>query len=75
MSTDEIIREATALPAGERAQIVDALLQSMHNPDPDIAQQWLQVAVERRKDIDEGRARAVPGEEVFQKVNRRLGRE
>lgn len=70
----EIIQEATALPVEERAVIVDSLLRSLNVPNPDIDQTWAAAARRRLAELRSGRVKAVPGNEVFDRVRERFGR-
>jgi putative addiction module component (TIGR02574 family) len=74
MKTADLLREAVSLPVEERAKLVDSLLQTLNPLDDSIDAQWLAVAKRRLEDIDSGRVQAIPGEEVFEKVRRRLAR-
>ena len=72
MSTDDIIQEAQALPANERAIVVDSLLRSLNPPDPEIDTQWMAVARERLAELRSGDVQGVPGEEVFARLEKRF---
>jgi hypothetical protein len=72
VSTKEFIRAATALPAEERALVVDSPLRTLHEPDPEVDRAWTDVAERRLSELRSGRVRAVAGEEVFAKARARL---
>ena len=72
MSTDEIINEAQALPPEERAAVVDSLLRSLNPPDPKIDGAWMNVARERLAELRSGSVKAIPGDEVFAKLEKRF---
>ncbi len=72
--TQEIIKEATALPVEERALVVDSLLRSLNTPDPDIEKEWLIVAHRRLAGLRAGRAKEIPGDEVFARIRERFDR-
>ncbi|MCH7958898.1 MAG: addiction module protein [Candidatus Hydrogenedentes bacterium] len=72
MSTDEIINEAQALPPEERAVVVDSLLRSLNPPDPKMDSAWVSVARERASELRSGSVKAVPGDEVFAKLEKRF---
>ena len=65
----ELEREARLLSAEERAQLVDALLESLHDEKiAEIEAAWA-VEIERRVSAYErGEAKLVPAEEVFAKA-------
>ena len=73
MKTADLINEAASLPLEERARLVDSLLQTLNPVDESAAAAWLVAARRRLEDLDSGRVSAVLGEEVFEKVRRRLG--
>ena len=72
MNTKELIAEAIALPVEERALIIDSLLKSLDLPETEIDEKWAALAERRLEDIRSGRVRAVPGNEVFNKIWQRL---
>lgn len=72
MNTKELIAEAISLPVEERALMVDSLLKSLNLPETDIDKRWAFVAERRLDDLRSGRVEAVAGEEVFEKIWRRL---
>ena len=72
MNTAELMSEAASLPLEERARLVDSLLQTLNPVDDSAAAAWLVTARRRLDDLDSGRVKAVPGDEVFEQVRRRL---
>jgi len=73
MNATDLMNEAASLPVEERARLVDSLLQTLNPVDESVAAAWLATARQRLADLDSGDVRAVPGEEVFDKVRRRVG--
>jgi putative addiction module component (TIGR02574 family) len=71
-STQEIILEASALPVEERAIVVDSLLRSLNTPYPDIEKEWVAVAHHRLASLRAGRAKEIPGDEVFARIRERF---
>lgn len=71
-STAEIIHEAESLPVEERTVVVDSLLRSLNQPDPEIDRKWAAVAKRRLEELRSGRIKPVPGEEVFAKIRQRF---
>jgi putative addiction module component (TIGR02574 family) len=72
-TTDQTIASALRLPIAERAQIVNALEQSLgddsidHGPsDPpdEVEAAWSEEIARRIADIDSGRAKTIPAEEA-----------
>ncbi|HUT56114.1 MAG TPA: addiction module protein [bacterium] len=70
--TDEIIREAEALPAEERARVVDSLLRTLNALNPEIDRAWSEVAARRLEELRSGAAAAVPGDEVLARIKARF---
>jgi hypothetical protein len=68
---NEIIDEASLLPAEARAKIVDSLLQTLNSPAT-FENEWLTLAKTRLSDLRSGKIKPVPGSEVFQKIRNRF---
>jgi len=65
----EIEREAMALPANERAQLADRLWESLASTSSSpLTESWTAEIERRRREIAEGSAKPVPGEEVSRKA-------
>jgi len=64
-STQDIIREAVALPVEERALIVDSLLKSLNCSEESIERAWIAEAQRRRNAVRSGQVQPVTGEEVL----------
>lgn len=67
MAVEKIVQEALALPSEERARVLEALQESLQ-PDEEWERAWATEVKRRAKDLDEGRSRAIPAEEVFAKL-------
>ncbi|MFH0795361.1 MAG: addiction module protein [bacterium] len=70
----DIIREASALPAEERALVIDSLLRTLTPPDPEVERAWAAVARRRLEELRSGRVKPVPGDQVFAKIRKRFSR-
>ena len=68
---NEIIDEASLLPADARAKIVDSLLQTLNSPTTS-ENEWLQLAKKRLADLRSGKVKPVSGSEVFHKIRNRF---
>ena len=68
MKTRDLIAEAIALPVEERAIVVDSLLKSLNAPESEIDKKWATVAKRRLSELRTGAIKAVPGDEVFQRI-------
>ncbi len=72
MKTADLIAEVAALPIEDRALIADGVLKSLNIPDPEIDKQWAVVAQRRLHELESGLVQAVPAEEVFDRIRKRL---
>lgn len=72
MKTADLIAEVAALPIEERALIADGVLKSLNIPVPEIDKQWAAVAQKRLHELESGHQQAVPAEEVFERIRKRL---
>ena len=74
-TNDRVIEEALSLPADVRLSLVEKLLTSLNLPiDKEIDRLWAEEAERRVSQIEEGKAKLVPGEEVFAKLRAKLGK-
>ena len=70
-----VVDEALSLPADVRINLVEKLLASLNLPvDEEIDRLWAEEAKGRVSQIEEGKARLVPGEEVFAKIRAKHGK-
>lgn len=72
MNTKQLIDEAVSLPVEERALVVDSLLRSLNQPEPEIDKKWAKEAQRRLVELRSGSVEAIPGEEVFGKIWKRF---
>jgi putative addiction module component (TIGR02574 family) len=67
---DDILSAALSLSPGARAMLADQLLESL---DADAQKRidgiWAEEAEQRVRAIDEGRAKLIPGDEVFAELD------
>ncbi len=68
MNTQNLINEVAALPIEERALMVEALLQSLNQPESTIDEKWVILAQKRLDEIRENKVKTVSGVEVFNKI-------
>jgi len=72
---DRVFEEALSLPADVRLSLVEKLLTSLNLPiDEEIDRLWAEEAERRVSQIDEGKIKLVPGEEVFAKIRAKHGK-
>ncbi len=74
MTTKKIIEEVLSLPIEERAFIADSLLRSLNMPNTVIDARWTEVAKKRLQELRSGKVKPVPGDEVFDRVLKRLAK-
>jgi putative addiction module component (TIGR02574 family) len=70
---EEIEQQARALEAEERAQLAEAMLESLHVPIADVEAAWARDIEDRVAAFDRGEMPAYPSEDVFAEA-RRLSR-
>jgi putative addiction module component (TIGR02574 family) len=70
MATDtkQVLETVLALPAIDRAAIVESLLASLDQPDASIDQCWAVEAENRLATFDAGQMSAIPAEVVFDEL-------
>ena len=68
MSHTEILESARKLRPVERLHLIDALLESLDEPDPVIEAAWLAEAQDRLVAFERGELLAAPIEELFTKL-------
>jgi len=74
-TNDRVIDEALSLPSNVRLSLVEKLLTSLNLPiDKEINRLWAEEAERRVSQIEEGKAKLVPGEEVFAKIRAKHGK-
>ena len=66
---EQIEQEALALPAKERAELVDKLWESLGDTTyPVLSKEWLTEIERRRQELLQGNVKPIPGEEVSRKA-------
>lgn len=69
MNIVTIEKEVLALPLEDRARLAEKLLESLENlSEQEFEQLWLDEAVRRAKEIDEGKVKLVSSEEFERRV-------
>lgn len=70
----EILEEARGLPYGERTELIEQLIaDSAKDPDPEIERAWGDEALRRLKEIEEGKVKLIPGEQVMAEARKIVG--
>lgn len=74
-TNDRVIEEALSLPADARLRLVEKLLTSLNLPiDEEINRLWAEEAERRVSQIEEGKAKLIPGEEVLRNIRTKHGK-
>ena len=75
MTLEQLAEEALALPSESRALLADRIVESLDVRElSDLDKLWAAEAKRRRDEVREGRVTTIPGDEVFLKVRRAVGR-
>lgn len=70
---EEIEHELLTLPRKERADIALRLIRSLdEGVEEDVDAYWKEELVRRSQEIDSGKAKLIPAEEVFEKARQRF---
>ena len=71
----ELLKKALALSSDERAQLVDSLLESLderHEDHAAVEAAWNDEIARRIDELDSGKAKTIPWEEVRQRISAKL---
>ena len=69
---EEIATEALELTSDARAALAKQLLDSLAQPSPEeVEQRWVAEASRRYRELKAGKARSIPSEEMFQRLESR----
>jgi putative addiction module component (TIGR02574 family) len=69
--TQQVLEKAIHLPPVERAELVEQILSSFDRPSrEEIDALWAIEAEDRIKAYDQGKIKAIPASQVFEKINR-----
>jgi putative addiction module component (TIGR02574 family) len=73
MSIEEVEREALSLTPAARAKLAhDLVLSLAQMNEQEIEALWLAEAARRDQEMDEGRVKGIPGDEVFARIRARF---
>nr|VFK79463.1 MAG: putative addiction module component, TIGR02574 family [Candidatus Kentron sp. SD] len=68
INASELISVAESLPLEMKTELIDRLINSL-NPSPEeIDALWAQEAERRVEELESGKVKAIPGEEVFREI-------
>ena len=72
---EKIYEQALELPIDDRLILIDKLLISTNLPTQnDIDQAWAQEVERRCQELENGKAKLISGEEVFEKIKKRFSK-
>jgi putative addiction module component (TIGR02574 family) len=71
-SKDDLISEAISLPVEIRIRLVEELLLSLNPSHQDIDELWAVESERRVAQIEGGEVKTVPGDDVFERLLKRL---
>ncbi len=75
MRVNELTDQAMVLPPDERFLLATRLWESLENfISPEIERAWLEESERRWHEIEKGKVRCIPAQEVMQKARERLER-
>lgn len=70
---NELLKRALELPADDRAELAGSLIESLDvSADPDAEEAWKVEIARRIEDLDSGKAKTIPWEEVRRRITARL---
>jgi len=71
IQTQQVLEKAIHLPPVERAELVEQILSSFDRPSrEEIDALWAKEAEDRIDAYDQGKIKAIPASQVFEKINR-----
>ncbi|HEY3853932.1 MAG TPA: addiction module protein [Verrucomicrobiae bacterium] len=74
MTVDQIVEEARHWPPEKVGELVGRLTEGLHISEPEIDAAWQSEIARRIEEIQSGKVRCVPGEEVSARVRKIVGR-
>jgi len=74
-ATAKLTNQILSLPCEDRIYMVDKLLESLNAPSSEEHDRLWAAEVERRiEEIDSGKVKTIPGDQVFAEARKKLGR-
>ena len=72
--TKKVIEKALQLPKDARAFLAEKLLESLDYAEEfEVTLEWREEIRRRCRELDEGKAKLVPGDRVFEELKEKLG--
>jgi putative addiction module component (TIGR02574 family) len=72
-SYERLEKEALHLARVDRSKLASKLLESLDEDDFELSPQWREELRRRVSDIDSGKAKMIPAEDLWNEVNQRFG--
>ena len=69
----ELLQQALALSAEDRADLIEALDQSLQTPEGDLSSDWKAEIASRIDAVEQGKSRLIPGDQVEARIHAALG--
>ena len=70
---EKLLQEVLSLPSHLRTILIDKLIESLNIPiQKEIDELWAEEAEKRISDINSGKVKSIPGEEVFDEIRSRF---
>jgi putative addiction module component (TIGR02574 family) len=70
----DIVAEASQLPYGERAELIEHLIiANAQDIDPTIEKAWTDTALRRLAEIESGKEKRIPGDQVAAEIRKIVG--
>ncbi len=69
---DELLKRALTLSAGERAELAGSLIESLEEADEGVTEAWNEEIARRIEELDSGKVKTIPWEEVRRQVTAKL---
>ena len=70
---EKLLQEVLSLPSHLRTKLIDKLIESLNIPiQKEIDKLWAIEAEKRVSDINSGKVKSIPGEEVFEEIQSRF---
>ena len=74
LTMDQIIEEARGWPAEKVGELVGRLTEDLHASDLETEAVWKQEIDRRIEEIQSGKVKGIPGEEVSARIRKMIGR-
>ncbi|MBN2001380.1 addiction module protein [candidate division KSB1 bacterium] len=72
---EKLYQQALDLPIDDRLVLIDKLLMSTNLPtQKDIDQAWSKEVERRCQELETGKAKLIPGEQVFEKIKKKYSK-